>query len=177
MSSHFIVYQTTNLITGEFYIGVHEQVEDDLYLGSGVKIKAQIKQYGRKSFSRETLFVFSSKEEAFQKEIELLEVHLDNPRNLNVNPGGEAAWRRLGTKHSDEAKRKISDANKAYHRDALANGSYVSSWEIMSKETQGKIREILKKNQFDSASGARAGTQNKGKPISDAKKLSFLRLH
>jgi hypothetical protein len=71
-----IVYKTTNLISGREYIGKHSQKTDpyifDGYLGSGTALKSAIEKYGRENFKRETLFVFDLEQEAFEKELELV---------------------------------------------------------------------------------------------------------
>lgn len=52
----YCLYQTTNLVNGKIYVGIHQsQSLDDAYLGSGKLLKAAIKKYGRKNFKREIL--------------------------------------------------------------------------------------------------------------------------
>ena len=88
-----IVYKTTNTVTGKFYIGVHRQAdvcpyEFDGYLGSGTSLKKAIKKYGKQLFVRDTLFVFDSIEEAFNKEQALLSHVLGNENCYNIDKGG-----------------------------------------------------------------------------------------
>jgi len=62
---HF-VYITTNLITNKQYIGDHSTNSlDDGYLGSGMAIKNSIKKHVKKSFQKEILEFFNTKQEAF----------------------------------------------------------------------------------------------------------------
>ena len=69
----YIVYCTTNLITGKRYYGVHKQTNpNDGYLGSGVAIKDAIKKHGKQAFRRETLFTFQTSQEAYAKEKEIV---------------------------------------------------------------------------------------------------------
>jgi hypothetical protein len=68
----YIVYKTTNLVNGKFYIGVHKQdfflpIIFDGYLGSGLMLKRAIKKYGEENFIRETLHIFYTAKEAYKK--------------------------------------------------------------------------------------------------------------
>lgn len=51
-----ILYKTTNLLNGRYYIGMHStRTLNDGYLGSGKRLKAEIKKYGKENFKREVL--------------------------------------------------------------------------------------------------------------------------
>jgi len=114
---HYIVYQTTNLINGMTYIGSH-QTEDltDGYIGSGKHLKRAIKKYGKENFKSEILYSFSSKEEMFNKERELVnESFVKDPMTYNLkvggsggNPGIVGAFK--GKTHSNETKEKLRQA-------------------------------------------------------------------
>lgn len=57
----YIVYQITNTINGNIYIGVHATENiDDGYMGSGIAIMRAVKKYGKDAFKKEILFVFDS---------------------------------------------------------------------------------------------------------------------
>ena len=49
-----VVYKTTNLINGKFYVG-KDQNNDPSYLGSGKLFKQALKKYGRENFRKEVL--------------------------------------------------------------------------------------------------------------------------
>lgn len=84
----FIVYETTCLVNGIKYIGVHNR-DDDGYLGSGNLIKKAIKKYGKKLFKREILFKFPTAEAAYEKENELItEDVVNSPNYYNLVVGG-----------------------------------------------------------------------------------------
>lgn len=69
----YTVYKVTNMENNKFYIGVHKTRNiHDKYLGSGEGIKSAIKKYGRDSFVKEILFTYTSPEEAYLKESELV---------------------------------------------------------------------------------------------------------
>jgi len=102
-----IVYITTNKINGKFYIGIHSTEDyDDGYLGSGILIKKAIAKYSEDSFYRKILYVFETREEAVEKEIELVnETFVKNARTYNLALGGSG-----GTALGVETKIKISKA-------------------------------------------------------------------
>lgn len=82
------IYKTTNLVTGEIYIG-HTSRDNPNYLGSGPALKESVRVYGRENFSREILFVFDNEEEARAKEAELVDRDFLLRRDtLNISPGG-----------------------------------------------------------------------------------------
>jgi group I intron endonuclease len=152
----YIIYQTTNLINHKIYIGYHSTEDlNDTYLGSGKILNQAIEKYGLNNFKREILYVFPTKEEALQKEREIVNQEFLKRNDVyNAKLGGEGGWdhthndpyyiekRRagnkraivegraamwkltdkqrseigkkafLGKKHTNEAKKKISEAQK-----------------------------------------------------------------
>lgn len=90
---NFIVYKTTNLLNGRFYVGVHKTKDPekfDGYFGSSVLLKAAIKKYGKENFSRETLVeCFDDQEEAYSIEAMLVKTVKEDPRSYNLVPGGQ----------------------------------------------------------------------------------------
>lgn len=150
----YIVYRTTNKITGHYYIGVHKQETEDSYLGSGVNLRRQIRKYGKECFFRETLFTYSTPFEAFQKEVELLIAHLGNPKCLNLVPGGEGGDRRTGAILSDETKEKLRVAAKKRHKDNPGG-----LWPLMVS----KYGEEVARQMVSSGNKQAGGMANKGK--------------
>jgi hypothetical protein len=104
----YIVYKIINDIDPTYYIGVHKIHRGrDIYLGGGLKINRLIRQYGREHFTRLTVFEFETDIEAFDKEKELLRLHLSDSNCLNISPGGYGGLVCPGMKQSKEAKEKI----------------------------------------------------------------------
>jgi hypothetical protein len=69
----YFMYQTTNLLNGKIYIGVHRTKRvDDNYLGSGKLIKRAIKKYGAENFNRVILEFFATKEQMYIRESEVV---------------------------------------------------------------------------------------------------------
>lgn len=90
MGKHFIIYKTTNLLNGRYYIGMHEAAcVDDGYLGSGRRIKAEIKKYGRENFKREIIKELGTRQEMIEAEAMLVTEDLrQDPLCLNLKNGG-----------------------------------------------------------------------------------------
>jgi general stress protein YciG len=85
---NYIVYKTTNLLNGRFYVGVHNS-RSKRYLGSGRLLGAAISKYGRENFKRETLVDCGDDfEEAYSIEAMLVKTVDEDPRSYNLEPGG-----------------------------------------------------------------------------------------
>jgi|LakMenEpi03Aug12_release.lakeMendotaPanAssembly.Ray.scaffolds.fasta_scaffold991334_2 group I intron endonuclease len=63
-----IIYKTTNIINGNFYIG-QDSKNNPMYLGSGKLLNRAIKKYGRSSFKKEIIETCLSKQELNEREI------------------------------------------------------------------------------------------------------------
>lgn len=91
--SIYIIYKTTNLITGKYYIGKHQIKNnnfDDGYLGSGKGLLRAINKHGKENFTRETLHIVSTNEEAAEKEASIVnEVFIKDRKNYNMRVGGD----------------------------------------------------------------------------------------
>ena len=117
---YYIVYKTTNLLSGKFYIGSHLCVSlDDGYLGSGKVLKQAVKKYGRKNFKRDIIANCISIEVARSVEGQLVRYNILTYGRLCYNrafngtgamAGKENSF--YGKTHSDETKRKISESAK-----------------------------------------------------------------
>jgi group I intron endonuclease len=63
-----IIYKTTNLINGNFYIG-QDSKNNPKYLGSGKLLNQAIKKYGRENFAKEILEHCMTKQELNNREV------------------------------------------------------------------------------------------------------------
>lgn len=115
-----LVYKTTNLVNGKYYIGVHScNCTECKYLGSGKALKAALTKYGRENFSREILHEVSTREEAFEVERQLVKP-LD-PLSYNLNKGGaNERGRPKGVKLSLETRLKMSKSHKGMSQPSLS---------------------------------------------------------
>ena len=93
MNKEHIIYKITNKINGRFYIGMHTGYPDDAYFGSGKRIKAEIRKYGKENFSKEILEYCMSRETLIFREKEIVNIDLlENDLCLNLKVGGEGGW-------------------------------------------------------------------------------------
>lgn len=153
-----IVYKTINKINSKYYIGVHstKNINDD-YLGCGYwrgrKIYSNIyspilnafKKYGDDNFIKEILFIFDNREDALQKEQELVDIN-DN-KCYNARTGGDVNYT-----YTQEAKLKMSKQAKIRSKKLLLQTNILkefNKWrdgktyaEIYGEE---KAKEILLK--------------------------------
>lgn len=91
----YYIYKTTNLVNNKIYVGLHksDDIENDLYMGSGSAFSKAFKKYGRGSFKREILYSVNTLEEA--SKLESLIVNEDFVRdrnNYNLKTGGVNGW-------------------------------------------------------------------------------------
>lgn len=99
----YIVYCTTCTENGKIYIGVHGTENPEIfdrYIGNGLKVgytiknphtafQHAIKKYGYSKFKRSTLYVFDNKNEAYNKEAEIVTLDFVKRRdNYNTSIGG-----------------------------------------------------------------------------------------
>ena len=126
MTMKYIVYKTTNILTGQYYIGKHCQKsnEFDGYFGSGIRIIRAIKKYGKENFIRETLGKYDGDKLAYLAEIYIMgDCWATDPLCYNMSAGGHGLGKgfkmlketckkmglsRLGSKRNDETKKRMS---------------------------------------------------------------------
>ena len=93
---NYTVYKHTNLKNGKIYVGITQQKAEKRWeRGHGYQrqphFRDAIKKYGWDNFKHEILFENLSKEEAIEKEIELIRQYNSNNRKYgyNILSGGE----------------------------------------------------------------------------------------
>lgn len=104
---HFL-YKTTNKLNQRFYIGMHStNNQDDGYLGSGKRIKAEIGKYGKENFEKVILEELPTRQALEDREREVVNEELmKDPLCLNLKNGGEGG----GKFSSKEHQMKCSSA-------------------------------------------------------------------
>lgn len=90
---HFI-YKTTNLLNGNFYIGMHSTINlNDGYLGSGTRLRRSIRKYGIQNFKCEIIEFLSDRKSLINREIELVNDDLlKEVKCLNLMCGGHGGF-------------------------------------------------------------------------------------
>jgi hypothetical protein len=102
------VYKWTNLVNGMMYIGKHCGSNPG-YIGSGIRFRAAIKEYGIENFQREILYCGPNFTQ-IEKEILLMIGARQSPNFYNdYNVFSEG---RLGKKNGDKQKAAVSAALK-----------------------------------------------------------------
>lgn len=84
-------YRITNKLNDHFYFGVHntDNIEDG-YMGSGKRLHYAFKKYGIENFEKEILKFFSTEQEAFEFESEIVTESLVKADNCyNISVGGK----------------------------------------------------------------------------------------
>lgn len=91
MKKFNIIYQTTNLINGKYYVGKHETNNlNDGYVGSGNSLIAAIKKYSKENFETKILASFETKEEMEAiEELVVDEFMVEDNNCYNIAIGGQ----------------------------------------------------------------------------------------
>lgn len=170
---YYTVYKITNNINQKFYIGMH-QTKDlaDEYMGSGKLIRQAIQKYGLENFTKEVLFIFDNEDEMRKKEKELV-VICENSYNLcdggkggfgYLNRSGKSlrtgailseqtktkiSKSKIGQKHTEEAKRKISENNANKREEVRIKISDSKKGVPKSEEHKQKISESIRKRNLE----------------------------
>ena len=165
-----ILYKTSNILNGRFYIGIHSTKNpNDGYLGSGKRLKYEINKYGRESFRVEVMEILPTRKALEEREAQIVTPQLlSDPLCLNLKNGGEGGWDHLN-KNSDvqrnrairgNEKQKLlrenpewlarnkqarSKAMSKRHKDGTA---HVPNWtgRTHSEEAKRKMSETRKRN-------------------------------
>lgn len=141
MKTYYTVYETTNLINGKIYIGVHKTNKPkDSYLGSGNAISNAIKKYGKKNFTKKILYSFDTLQEAYNKELEIVtkEFCLCSD-NYNLVPGGpNGNILGFNGKHTPESIEKMKAAASRRDNSVFLKENRSKEWE--KKHSKGLKR-------------------------------------
>jgi hypothetical protein len=139
-----IIYQTTCLVNGKKYIGVHNGTNPD-YLGSGAALKKAVKRYGRKNFVRETLFEFATAAEAYAKEAEVItEDILLSEEYYNISYGGNCPPNPKGRRINDTSA--YSAANKKKWGDPEYKKRVSETMKQNWNRSEGRLEKLRTQN-------------------------------
>lgn len=170
----YYIYEIKNNINGKIYIGAHETANlDDNYMGSGHLIKRAIKRYGKENFSKTILEFFSTREEMYNREQQIITSgFLLREDVYNIALGGcggsmKQNQKPFKQKHSQQSKdlisqntylrriskekreeMKLTHWSKTRPEEQREHAKYAAScrtaWNPHSDEVKHKISETLK---------------------------------
>ena len=108
-------YRIDNLINGKYYIGKHSSESlDDGYMGSGTLIKAAIVKHGIENFKKTILKTFSTSEEAFEHEAQIVTMtEVKDPMCYNIQPGGKGGQKRFT---DEELRERYLEYQREYYQ-------------------------------------------------------------
>jgi len=174
---YYIVYKHTCVITNNVYIGITSQSWQRRWNnGQGYKscnhMHKAIMKYGPDNFIHEILYEGLTKEEAQEKEIELiLEYKSNNPEfGYNVSSGGESHNGCKGMHYqTEESKAKISAAHKGKtipdsvkkKMSEAHKGKHAKPTWLNTEEQRNRTRARMKGNHYASL----RKSSGKNKPV------------
>lgn len=138
----YIIYKTTNLVNGKFYIGKHQTtILNDGYMGSGKLLRRAIKKYGVDNFNTEILY--SCKTEKEMNTLEKILVVPDPDLNYNLCPGGHGGFGYINIHLKDEMNMLKSKLQKSqpnsYYSELGRRAASKSSARMKQKHADGAI--------------------------------------
>lgn len=151
MKNNYCVYKHTSP-NGKIYIGITSREPQKRWGSNGINYRTQmfynaIQKYGWNNISHEVLFDNLTKEEAEQKEIELIALYRSNEKQFgyNIDNGGNC----IGS-FSEEHKQKISNSKKGKPRDedTIRKVKEALTGRKLSESHRRKIVEINKNRKF-----------------------------
>lgn len=182
-----IIYKTTNLINGKFYVG-QDSNNNPEYYGSGTAFKLALKKYGKENFSKEILEVCSTQEQLNEREKYWIKETRAIELGYNLAEGGfgvsnmsdeikqKISKSKKGKKLSEEARKNMSKANKGrkHTEETKRKLSEINKGRKPTLEQLKKISESLKGRKLSEEHKRKIGDRFRGKPLSEQhrKKIS-----
>jgi len=145
------IYKITNKITGKCYVGETVQPDPENRWKRHIQnmkrdigcpaLTAAMKKHGVDNFKFEIIIIcFDEDVMRYEKEY-IQKYNSIVPNGYNILPGGQIGESRLGTKHTEETKKKISEGLRIYSRN---NPNHYESF-------RGKHQEAIKGINYSSA--------------------------
>lgn len=158
----YYIYLIVNKVNGKTYVGQRKSSKEwyeDKYMGSGKYLKSAKQKYGIENFEKFLIQYCYSKEETDKAErFWIAEYRSRGKAEYNIADGGDGGGFK-GKHHSQESKRKLSEANKG--------NIPGNKGKHHSEEAKKKISEANK--------GRKAW--NKGKPMSEEQRKKLSEAH
>ena len=111
-----VIYKTTNLVNGKFYIGKDAKNKTD-YLGSGIILKYAIEKYGEQNFTKQILQECKTQNELNDAEIYWIEFYnaTDKKIGYNIALGGAGGDTYSNNPNLDTIKLKFAGENNPFY--------------------------------------------------------------
>jgi group I intron endonuclease len=141
-----IIYKTTNLINGKFYIG-QDHYDNPNYLGSGLLLNRAIKKYGRENFKKETIEVCINQEQLNIREKFWISELKSTTKNIgyNIALGGTGGDTFSGASES-EKKRRGKKLSESYYKNVITSKKFLTRGSKISASKKGAVFSQEHKN-------------------------------
>jgi len=163
----YSLYKTVNTINDKIYYGVHNEncKGRGIYVGSGRDLLKDVRKYGKDKFTRIIIALYSTSEEAYAAEKELVtkEVVADTS-TYNLMVGGYCPPNKLGVTLSEDHKLNISNG--------LLASNYIHSTETRDKISIAQKGRPGRKKETAEIEKIRTALLNRKRSKSTAKKIS-----
>ena len=132
------VYETTNLLSGKKYIGLHKwegSTVDESYLGSGVHLTRAVKKYGTDNFCVRIIQCYNSKKELEQGERYWIDYYnaVQDENYYNISEGG------IGGSHGKDFHQEITEKMLK----ALEYGRHLPASEKQKRQLAERRRKFI----------------------------------
>lgn len=183
--THYLIYKITNKLNDKIYIGKHKTDNlDDGYMGSGTAIRHAVKKYGIENFTKEILYDVDDEELMdFVEELLVDEAFVARKDTYNLTLGGRG---RTHVEHSEETRRKLSEANKGKHHseESKKKMSEAKKGFRHSEETKKKMSNAqsghpgyMKGKHHTEESRRKISEANSGRSFSEEHKQNIFKHH
>jgi hypothetical protein len=165
-----VIYKTTNLINGKFYIG--KTVKNKIsYLGSGIRLKEAILKYGRQNFKKEIIETCDNLETLNEREIYWIKElkSMDRSIGYNLSKGGDGGDLISYNTKRNEIIKNIRNGVKAYRNNPL-NAEKISRDQSKANDPL-RMNEMSKNGVFSFNKGRKFDKGTREKMSSGKKKI------
>ncbi|CAG7579897.1 MAG: endodeoxyribonuclease [uncultured marine phage] len=128
-----VIYKTTNLKNGKFYIGKDERNHPDYY-GSGLLLNRAIEKYGKENFVKEILEECFTRDELNNREIYWIDELNAIKDGYNIAIGGSGGDTYTNNPNLEEISEKFRGENNPFYGKSHSNESI----EKMRKSMKGR---------------------------------------
>ncbi len=169
---HYL-YKVTNVITGNFYIGMHSTSNiNDGYLGSGLRLIRSVSKYGAENFTKEILEYCDSREILAKREFDVIDESVVNhPLCMNLRRGGQGGFTSDQQKINNKKAQVVLKQLRENDLDWVTHKSQLLSQSMKEQYTTG-IRTVKCKahipGEYKHSDEARQKiSKNKGSVVGD----------